>query len=897
MRFIIGIDLGTTNSCVAYIDTDQTANPTLAIQTFKLPQFVLGGFLAEEPTLASCCYLLKPEEEKLYPHPFGGEINYLVGKLARSLGSKTNVRSIVSAKSWLCHSAAHRKDPILPEGGENALKISPVEATSRYLKHIREAWNATLGKDFGNAFEEQEIILTVPASFDEVARSLTVDAAKNAGFATLTLLEEPQAAFYSWLAQHQHNWQKKINLHEKVVVCDVGGGTTDFSLIEVVEKESTASFQRMAVGNHLLLGGDNMDVAIAHYLEKKAGTIDPHHWPQLIYEARLAKEVLLSNPKQNCYSIALLGSGSSVVKGSIRLEITREELTDMLLSGFFEKYSFEQAVQLKKTVGIKTMGLPFENEPSITKHLAAFLKQNQAEPDWILFNGGTLKPAIFQNALLQSLQNWFPHKKIDVLESFSLDLAVARGAAYYGKARRGLGVKIGGGIAKSFYLEIGHGAKTSLLTIMPRGSDEGFTYKPEDVFLLSANTPVAFNFYASHTRLHDPLGSIVNMDPLEMQPLPPIRTVLKLGKTLDQVPVKLEVFLSSIGIIELWLKSTQTHHRFKLEFQLKNASNHEDAVAISSSRAVDETHDDAFLDNAKQIIEQAFTPQSQVFKPSHLMDSLERALHHLRKDWSPAILRGLFQTVLATKQNKLSLSQQVRWWNLIGFLLRPGFGYPLDDFRLKELWKIILPELKIKSDDELWIQQLICFRRIAGGLNKGQQTQIASTIFPKSEKLEIKGNKELYLYTEKIRTYASLEWLDLPLKQKMGEWLLNRILTQKAEPAEYWAFGRIGARSLLYATFSQVLPRKICQEWLEKLLQNSHLNLDILWLPIGQLARKTDHREINLPESVLQAILSRFEPSSHIDRLKELLYHQESLSSSEQEEIFGEKLPPGLMLK
>ena len=463
MRYIIGIDLGTTNCALAFVDLEQ---PSLPLQLFAVPQLTSSGKVDALPTLPSFCYLVSqgewpPSALKL---PWKEETATFVGQFAKIQGSRVPTRLVQSAKSWLCHVAANRRDKILPiETGDLSQRLSPVEASAKYLIHLRDAWNAAMAK--GNPsleLEEQEVILTVPASFDEVARTLTVEAARQAGFLHVTLVEEPQAAFYSWISQHEHEWKNRFKVGDNVLVCDVGGGTTDFSLIEIQELGGELSFQRMAVGDHLLLGGDNIDAALAHYLEqkmKKEGVppLESSQWLQLQAEARTAKEFLLSpEAKQDeVYPVVLQGTGSAVVKGSVAVEVTREEIESLLLNGFFGLYPLQEALKLRRSRGFRTMGLPYEDEPSITKHLAHFLEQARYLElgkgiDYILFNGGTLKPEIFKQALEQALMSWFPQTALQRLSSASLDLAVARGAAYYGKARRGFGIAIGGGLPRTY---------------------------------------------------------------------------------------------------------------------------------------------------------------------------------------------------------------------------------------------------------------------------------------------------------------------------------------------------------------------------------------------------------------------------------------------------------------
>ena len=495
MRYIIGIDLGTTNSCAAYVDTH---NPQQPIQPFRIPQLKDAGYIEAQATLPSFCYLAAPHEwpARSLDLPWKANKDYFVGTFALVQGSKVPTRLVQSAKSWLCHTAANRRDKILPfEAADDGQRLSPVEASARYLAHIKEAWNYTMAAGDPEAeFQEQEIILTVPASFDEVARTLTLEAARLAGLQRMTLLEEPQAAFYCWISHHEKTWQETLKAGDNILVCDVGGGTTDFSLIEVVAKGDGLAFQRMAVGDHLLLGGDNMDAALAHAFEAKLPSeCSSQQWAQLRHLAREAKEMLLSSKAPSTHRLQLQGSGSNVIKGSASLEVSRAEVQELLENGFFGHYSWEDALKLRKGSALRTMGLPYEEEPSIVKHLAHFLHQaGSKKPDYVLFNGGAMKPQAFRQALMNALKTWFPDKVPQELESYSLDLAVSRGAAYYGKARRGAGICIGGGAARGYYLAIDVQGQSKALTLLPRGSEEGSTYEPEQTFWVIPNTPVIF---------------------------------------------------------------------------------------------------------------------------------------------------------------------------------------------------------------------------------------------------------------------------------------------------------------------------------------------------------------------------------------------------------------------
>lgn len=879
MQYIIGIDLGTTNCCVAYVDTRQ---PKMPIQPFRILQLKSQGVVGDAPTLPSVCYL---SGEKEFPPrslemPWRKENDYFVGHFAKEYGGKVPTRLVQSAKSWLCHSAANRRDKILPfEGGDQ--KISPVEATVRYLKHIKESWNHVIASGDPEAeFEQQEIVLTVPASFDEAARTLTIEAAKQAGFLNLTLLEEPQAAFYSWISFHENEWDKQLKLGDTLLVCDVGGGTTDFSLIEVTQQGDKLGFSRMAVGDHLLLGGDNMDAAIAHDVEHKhQRELSTTQWLQLVHESRKAKENLLSH-EQNHYQIGIQGTGSSVIQGSFSVQVDKQAIDNQLLQGFFGQYEWNEALQLRKTTGIRAMGLPYEDEPSITKHLAHFLKMSQGQPDYVLFNGGAMKPAIFQQAIITSLQRWFPDKNIKQLVSHNLDLAVARGAAYFGKVRRGLGVKIGGGSARSFYLAVETSEGKKGLTLLRRGVEEGATYQPETTFNLTPNAPVSFQLYSSHVRLDDAEGDLVEIDPLEMHALPPIFTVFKYGSqetSKDKIPVSLKIELTPLGTLAVSLNAMKTEHRWVLEFQLKTSTGQDNALAGLDQARTDLTFSEEFLIKAKQVIHDVFSGKE---KPVKMMENLENALESSRKDWPVSVLRGLADFVLKeASQRKKNQDLEARWWNLIGFCLRPGYGFPLDDYRIKELWKLILADAKTAKSQEVAIQQWIAYRRISGGLSKGQQLQLAAELM---QELAKGPKNEEYAFSEKLRAFSSLELIEVSQKVKIGDQIVGRLKEGKSVKSDHWALGRLGARHLLYGSAVNVISREVAEKWVKTLLS---LGIDAEFL-YSQLARKTDHREINLSRDVMEAVLTKY-PT---------LLNAGDLTRQEQEQAFGDHLPVGISI-
>lgn len=825
-KYAVGIDLGTTNSAVAYSDG-------LSVQLFRIPQLTSKGIIEPLSTLPSFLYL--------------GEKGPIVGEWAREEGSLLPTRLVQSAKSWLSNSAANRKEKILPFEADRR-EFSPVEASARYLAHIREEWN----RKFSDSLEEQEVILTIPASFDEVGRSLTVEAAHLAGITRLTLLEEPQAAFYNWLLDHEKDLDS-LQVGETILVVDVGGGTTDFSLIEVTEGRS---FQRMAVGKHLLLGGDNMDSALM-----QATGINKH-------QARFAKEALLGGKER--LSLWIAGKGSHVVGGGKGIELTKNEVESLLVEGFFGLYDFEEAKRLSHGAGIRQMGLPFEREPSITKHLASFLSK-QKKPNYVLFNGGTMKALPFQQRIIESIERWFPNQnKIKVLNSSSLDLAVSKGAAYFGMVRTGKGIRIGGGIPRSYYLKID---ESQVITLLPRGF-EGGEMISEHSYSLLPNTPVSFQLYYSHTRLGDQPGALLPFLEEEMTPLPPIQTVLRFGAhNRERIPVRVKIHLTEIGTLELWLTSEKTTHKWKLEFQL-------DAY-VKEERLGDETLESALLEKASHLLTESFAfGKPELAKK--VMATLEEGIGLSRNEWPPSLLRGLFDALLNHADKRtLSPIYAARFWNLAGFFMRPGRGYPLDDFRIKQLWKILLADSKKIACEEEQLQKMIFYRRIAAGLTKGQQLHLYRELSLK--KWKRRGD---YAYSEQMRAFASFEWIDLPLKVRLGEELVQRITSGKGSPCDFWALGRLAARELLYANGANVISPSICEGWIDRLIKITNREI---FFPLSLMARKTDCCEINLSSSTVEKV------KHYLGEEAELL--ERPLSHTEQERRFGDHLPQGIILK
>jgi molecular chaperone DnaK (HSP70) len=605
-RYVVGIDLGTTNSALAYVDTGVGEGEDVVLTQFPIPQVVQPGTVEDRQLLPSFLYLPGPNELPAgsLKLPWAPDRDLAVGEFARQFGSQVPTRLVASAKSWLCHPGIDRKAPVLPpRAPENGRKVSPLEATTLYLKHLCEAWNYRIARDVTeNRLERQDVILTVPASFDAVARELTVEAARAAGLEHVTLLEEPQSAFYSWIDASHDKWRKQVEVGDVVLVCDVGGGTTDLSLIAVSEEAGQLALTRVAVGNHILLGGDNMDLALAHAaaarFAKQNVKLDAGQMQMLWHSSRAAKETLFSDPQLAAAPVTVLGRGSRVIGGTLKSELTRAEVEEVLIKGFFPDCPANAEPKSQRTIGLQELGLPYASDPAISKHLAQFLHRNAevlaqraptrrskkkvSQATAVLFNGGVFKATVLRERLVSILNHWAKEgggSAVKVLQGTDLDLAVARGAAYYGLVRRGKGVRIRGGTARSYYV----GVATSLpaipgappplkaLCVVPFGMEEGSEADvPGQEFGLVVGEPSEFPFLGSTVRRSDTVGTLVEDWEGQIDLMNPVETVLNApGREGMTVPVHLHSKVTEVGTLELWCISRDGKERWKLEFNVR----------------------------------------------------------------------------------------------------------------------------------------------------------------------------------------------------------------------------------------------------------------------------------------------------------------------------------------
>lgn len=926
-RYVVGIDLGTTNSAVGYVDS---AESPWRVRVFLVPQLVAAGQVEARETLPSFHYQPAPGElgAGALRLPWSREEpQYVVGAFARDQGALAPGRLVVSAKSWLSHSGVDRAAPLLPwHGAPDVERLSPVEVSARYLRHVREAWDARFPE---HPLAEQDVVLTLPASFDEVARELTVKAAARAGLPRVVLIEEPQAAFYAWIYKHAADWERLVTPGQKILVCDIGGGTSDFTLIRVRAGEGgKVQFHRVAVGEHLILGGDNLDLALAHHLERRLvgeGKLEPRVWAMLVRRCQRAKETLLGPTAPERLGVNLPGSGSRVIGGALQVEVTQDEARDLLLDGFFPRVKLDDKPASRRS-GFQEFGLPYAPDPAVTRYLAAFLTAHRhvaldeaapaghdpARPDIVLFNGGVFESPAIRQRMVEVISRWFrdtdPAWQPIVLDNDRLDLAVARGAAYYGMVRRGAGVRIAAGLARTYYLGV-ESDPPAALCVVPAGIEPG-----HDVdlacrrFDLRVSEPVEFPLYVSSVRLTDTPGELIPVDREQMTPLPPLRTVLRTLKKGEptRVSVELHARLTEIGTLDLWCSESQGRRSWRLQFDVRSATQTDIAAhepLAEQQGMIDETAWEA----CRELIERTFGPGG-TDRPEGLVKRLSEALGMGRNDWPTSLLRRMWEALLeAEPGRRRSAVHESRWLNLVGFALRPGYGLAVDDWRVAETWrhlqgKLIHPAPMCRT--EWWI----LWRRIAGGLSAGQQQALADPLlapirawYHQATTGRGKGGEfasGTHEAAEVWRFLGSLELLPANTKLELGQMLIELVAKKKLEavrPAMLWALGRIGARQPVYGPLNTVVPPETAAVWLQKILPLKPADAGVS-LAVMMLARRTGDRYRDLPEAQRRTAVTWLRSQHAPQHFLELVEKGGQLADEEQRLVFGESLPKGLRI-
>lgn len=922
-RFVVGLDLGTTNSALAYVDTD--ASPW-RIETFLIPQLVAPGQIEARETLPSFLY-----------QPAAGEFAAgslrlpwqtsdpaeITGQFARDHGTLVPGRLVASAKSWLCHPGVDRTADLLPwHGASDVRRLSPVAVSARYLQHIRDAWDAKFPE---HPLASQDFVLTLPASFDEVARELTIRAAQQAGLKKVVLIEEPQAAFYAWIAKHTEDWETRVSPGQTILICDVGGGTSDFTLIRVRKlADGEIQFHRVAVGDHLILGGDNMDLALAHHLERRLkpnGRLEPRPWNMLLRSCRHVKELLMGPAAPDHYTVAIAGVGSKLIGGSIQTPVTRAEVGELLIDGFFPHVDLSAKPQAAQS-GFQEFGLPYAADAAITRHLAAFLTSHRdvlardrisdsprvdpARPDVLLFNGGVFASSQLRQRLIDVIHAWFrdadPNWSLTVLDHERLDLAVAKGAAYYGMVRRGEGVRIAAGLARTYYVGVAE-PRASAVCLAPAGIEPGEEIDlSQRKFEVLVSQPIEFPLYYSSVRLNDLPGDVVAIDREQLTALPPIRTVLKTDKQsqTDRLTVALQARLNEIGTLDLWCRELDGKRAWKLMFDVRSATQTDVAAHESAAEALGIVAEDQ-RQAAEAVVMATFSPSGD--DPAQLMRRLTEALQQDRAAWPPSLLRQLWETVMGVEPGrKISPAHEARWLNLLGFCLRPGYGFALDDWRVNETWKVLQNRLAHNSPlcrPEWWI----LWRRLAGGLTAGQQQSLIGPVVGQFKQIDkmigVKGSGwSLHEAAELCRAAGAFEHLPVSLKVELGSaavFQLRRGKVPGLRSALLWMIGRLGARRPTYGPLNLTVDSDHVKAWL-----NAVMHLEggdaIDSFAVMQLARKTGDRYRDIDEGTRDHVLKWMDRVQSPKNLRRLVRDVGTLETEEQSLVFGESLPAGLRI-
>lgn len=604
-KYSVGIDLGTTHCVLSYVDLSQVEPDQVVLDVMPIPQLTGPGNVEDLAQLPSFLYQAHEAElpEGETSLPWSKKPDYLAGEIARSLGSKTPLRMVASAKSWLCHAGVDCRSAILPaEAPEEVERVSPLQATTAYLQHLTDAWH---DKYPNSPLSDQDVVITVPASFDPAARDLTVEAARTVGLDHAVLLEEPQAAVYSWIENSEGDWRNHVEVGDVVLVVDIGGGTTDLSLIAVTEQDGNLSLTRVAVGDHILLGGDNMDLALAYTVKAKmeqgGSRLQPWQIQALTHGCREAKEKIFNDAELDNVPLVVPNRGSSLIGGSLRTELTRDEVNKVLVEGFFPQVAAAERPVSSPRTGLRSAGLPYAQDAGVTRHLAAFLskqlsatedidginaKDNASflHPTAVLLNGGVLKANVLADRLMSVLNSWLKTEEsaeARLLSGADLDLAVAKGASYYGYVRKGSGVRIKGGTAASYYVGVessmpavpGMQPEIQALCIAPFGMEEGTEETlPDDEFGLIIGEPVRFRFFASNVRREDSVGTRLDYwSDDELEELAEVEiTLSEEGRNAGEVvPVYLCSTITELGTLELLAVSRQDDARWKIEFDVR----------------------------------------------------------------------------------------------------------------------------------------------------------------------------------------------------------------------------------------------------------------------------------------------------------------------------------------
>ncbi len=910
-QYLVGIDLGTTHTVVAYTEANQPEGQQ-SIKIFQIEQLVSLGEVAARPLLPSVRYHSAEGELAITDLVFSSANDQaVIGEVARVLGAKTQGRFVTSAKSWLSHPSVDHTADILPWGSaEDVQKVSPLEASASYLSHVRTVW----AHKFPDApLENQHIVITVPASFDEAARSLTLEAAKMAGLHQIRLLEEPQAVCYDWLRRHAGRIKQALEHVRLLLVCDVGGGTTDLTLIKVEHGEGEPRLTRIGVGDHLMLGGDNIDLALAHVAEKRITggekRLSASDLSQLLEQCRQAKERLLADDAPEQLNVTLLGGGSKLVGGSRSAQLLRDEVREIALDGFFPLSKLDDLPDRKRS-GVVEFGLPYAAEPAVSKHIAAFLAlhseassqalEHQGRvPDAILLNGGVFRSQPITQRTIDLINSWSDKQPL-LLENQHPELSVAYGAVSYALARRDKKLKIGGGSARSYFLLIDTGQQQGQqqgVCVLPRGSEEGVeVLLKEQQFALRIGQPVRFHLVSTTGDTAYQPGQLTEIDDQRFNSLPPLAVAFE-GEDKGEIKVQLAVTQTEVGTLKIQCVAiSDPAQRFDVEFQIRRKAN----------TAQQQNHElPAGFDQAVENIQAVFGTKSKKVDPKavkSLRADLEKVLALPRAEWETPLLRALFASLLdGMKSKRRSENHERVWLSLIGFCLRPGFGYPLDDWRVEQLWKTYSQTIQFVNERQNWTEWWTLWRRIAGGLSTEAQEQLFKDI---SKFLNPAAARQAGVakqiksrgYDDMVRLAGVLERLPVDKKITLCEWMLKR-LQKASEPNQtWWAVGRIASRVPFHGSSHNVIPAETVSNWMKQIMAVDWKKVPQAGFAATLMARVSGDRARDLDEKLRLEIIEKLKLSKAPGSWVEMVEVYKKLDETEEKQVFGEALPPGLKL-
>jgi molecular chaperone DnaK (HSP70) len=907
---VVGIDLGTTHTVVA--GAPRTAAGQARI--IDVAQLVADGSVGRKPLLPSVLFAPLPEENVV---DVWGDAPWIIGEQARARGQRLSARAVTSPKSWLCHPGIDRLARTLPWGTNEAdtPKLSPVEASRRLLEHVRKAYDDDHPEQ---PLADQELVLTVPASFDEVARELTVRAATEAGL-RVRLLEEPLAAFYGYLSAHGEAGLRRLVAPERgeafVLIADVGGGTTDLTLVRVrpADGDSGVRLERVAVGRHLLLGGDNMDLALAHAVEETLADesrLEPALFAELVLACRAAKERLLGDAPPEGVPIRVLGRGSTLVGAVRTASLSRERAEAIVVEGFFPLVRRDEAPPLARSA-LVGFGLPYERDAAITRHVAAFVRRHLPDgalPDAVLLNGGVFRAPLVRKRFLDALSDG-ERRPVSLLAE-DPDLAVARGAAAFGLALSGWGPRIGGGSARGYYIGLAkEGDERRAICVVPRGAIEGEHHVVRVPGLsLVVGQPVRFDLYSSDSAADAP-GTVVPISAnLELLPSMTASFDASSGNTGGRNPVHLEGELTAIGTVDVACVETSERApaaRFRLAFDLRLRTAPPSVAPPSMrppSRRPSARPDDGKVTAALALVDRVFGKGRADVDPRearHLVRDLEKLLGE-RPLWTTDVSRTLGDAVIAEpKARKRSVDHERTFWMLAGYCLRPGYGHPLDERRVGKLVPLIQELVIFPDEARTWPQLWIAWRRIAGGLLEPAQTKLRDLLDPFLSTDEPKPKRP-----KNVRPQGAPEMLDLAVslervppgrRGELGKWIIERTFRDR-DPRLWTALSRVGARVPTYASAHHVVPPVTVERWLDHLLRERWAEVPSAARAAAQMARVTGDRARDVSEPVRTEIAKRLEaakaPVEWVHAVREYVVFDDA----ERAEFFGESLPVGLVL-